>query len=130
MITFSQAIAYLKSDEPVQKTAVITIDDAYKSFLKNGLPLLKKYNFPSTLFINTETVGGGVYMDWAQLQSAHHANAPFRRTRTKRRRQTISCPAAAKAEPDRNEYPTGGPDALSVPAGTGWRHQVPPTRTG
>ncbi|HEY3406065.1 MAG TPA: polysaccharide deacetylase family protein [Ohtaekwangia sp.] len=70
MITFSEAIAYLKSDEPIQKTAVITVDDAYKSFFKNGLPLLKKYNYPSTLFINTETVGGGDYMDWASLEAA------------------------------------------------------------
>src|SRR6218665_3190947 len=67
LVTFSQAIAYLTSDEPEQKMAVITIDDAYKSFYKNGLPLLKKYNVPATLFINTKTVGAGDYMDWASL---------------------------------------------------------------
>src|SRR5688572_10450985 len=65
VVTFSEAISYLQSDQPVQKTVVITIDDAYQSFFKNGLPLLKKYSMPATLFINTKTVGGGDYMNWS-----------------------------------------------------------------
>lgn len=72
VLTFSKAIAYLKSNEPAQKTAVITIDDGYKSFYKNGFPLLKKYKMPATLFINTESVGGGDMMDWKQIQDAYN----------------------------------------------------------
>ncbi|MEJ7643979.1 MAG: polysaccharide deacetylase family protein [Chryseolinea sp.] len=74
LLTLSDAIAYLKSAKPKQKTAVVTIDDGYKSFYKNGLPLLRKYKVPATLFINTETVGAGDYMDWTQLQSAMKSN--------------------------------------------------------
>lgn len=70
MLTFSDAIEYLKSDKPARKTAVITVDDAYKTFYDRGLPLLKKYNVPATLFINTKTVGGGDYMSWAQLEES------------------------------------------------------------
>ncbi|MBT1684924.1 polysaccharide deacetylase family protein [Dawidia soli] len=70
VLSFSDAIDYLQSDAPPQKTAVITVDDGYTSFFRNGLPLLKKYNMPATLFINTRTVGGGDYMDWEQLQTA------------------------------------------------------------
>ena len=70
LLTFSDAIAYLQSDTPSQKIAVITIDDGYKSFFKNGLPLLKKYKIQATLFINTETVGAGDYMDWPMLKTA------------------------------------------------------------
>ncbi len=70
LLNFSDAIEYLQSAEPIRKIAVISIDDGYKSFFKNGLPLLKKHNFPSTLFINTETVGGGDYMDWTMLKTA------------------------------------------------------------
>jgi peptidoglycan/xylan/chitin deacetylase (PgdA/CDA1 family) len=70
LLTFSDAISYLQSDEPTQKIAVITIDDGYKSFFKNGIPLLKKYKIPATLFINTETVGAGDYMDWSMLKIA------------------------------------------------------------
>ena len=74
VLTFSAAIAYLRSEGPVKKTAVITIDDGYKSFFKNGFPLLKKYGFPATLFINTKTVGGGDYMSWAELEEVNKGN--------------------------------------------------------
>jgi peptidoglycan/xylan/chitin deacetylase (PgdA/CDA1 family) len=74
VLTFSEAVDYLKSDKPLRKTAVITIDDGYKSFFKNGFPLLKKYGFPATLFINTKTVGGGDYMNWAELKEVNKSN--------------------------------------------------------
>lgn len=74
VVTFSDAISYLQSNQPVQKIAVITIDDAYQSFFKNGLPLLKKYSMPATLFINTKTVGGGDYMNWSALETAMKSN--------------------------------------------------------
>jgi peptidoglycan/xylan/chitin deacetylase (PgdA/CDA1 family) len=69
VLNFSEAIDYLKSDGPAQKIAVITIDDGYKSFYKNGYPLLKKYKFPATLFINTESVGGGDMMSWEEIET-------------------------------------------------------------
>ena len=74
VLSLSDAIAYLNSDRPPQKTVVITIDDGYKSFFTNGLPLLKKYGLPATLFINTETVGGNDYMSWSDLQDANGKN--------------------------------------------------------
>lgn len=70
VLNFSEAIDYLQSDAPAQKTAVITIDDGYTSFFRNGLPLLKKYKMPATLFINTKTVGGGDFMTWDDLKVA------------------------------------------------------------
>lgn len=74
LLNLSDAIKYLSSDEPARKTAVITIDDGYKSFYENGMPLLKQYNVPATLFINTSTVGGGDYMNWSQLKEAIEAS--------------------------------------------------------
>ncbi len=73
VLTFEQAIDYLKSDKSPRKTAVITIDDGYNSFFKNGLPLLQEFGFPATLYINTETVGGSDYMDWEELAAAKKA---------------------------------------------------------
>jgi peptidoglycan/xylan/chitin deacetylase (PgdA/CDA1 family) len=73
VLTFASAIDYLQSDDPVKKTAVLTIDDGYESFYENGLPLLQKYEFPATLYINTETVGGNSYMDWEQLKTTKEA---------------------------------------------------------
>lgn len=74
VLTLGDAIQYLSSGEPVKKTAVITIDDGYKSFYERGLPLLKKYDLPATLFINTSTVGGGDYMNWEQLNTTSRSN--------------------------------------------------------
>ncbi|HEY5918809.1 MAG TPA: polysaccharide deacetylase family protein [Chryseolinea sp.] len=68
VLTFSEAITYLQSEQPSKKTAVITIDDGYNGFFTNALPLLKKYDMPGTLFINTKTVGGGDYMTWDELR--------------------------------------------------------------
>lgn len=74
VLTLSDAARYLRSDEPPRKTAVITIDDGYSSFYENGLPLLEKYKYPATLFINTETVGGKDYMGWNELGDARQRN--------------------------------------------------------
>src|SRR5690348_13954384 len=52
VLSFSDALKYLQSGESGKKVAVITIDDGYTSFYKNGLPLLKKYHMPASLFIN------------------------------------------------------------------------------
>ena len=72
VLTSDQALDYLQSDNPPRKTAVISIDDGYKSFFENGLPLLIKYGYPASLYINTETVGvGGDFMDWSELKEAN-----------------------------------------------------------
>lgn len=70
VLSFSAAMEYLRSDTPAKKVAVITIDDGYKSFYERGLPLLRKYEMPATLFINTGTVAASDYMDWDQLKMA------------------------------------------------------------
>ncbi len=70
ILSLSEAVQYLASEEHIRKVAVITIDDGYKSFFKNGLPILKKHKVSATLFINTKTVGAGDYMDWDELKTA------------------------------------------------------------
>jgi peptidoglycan/xylan/chitin deacetylase (PgdA/CDA1 family) len=47
---------------------IISIDDAFKSFYHHGFPLLKKYGLKATLFVNTETIGSGDYMNWDELR--------------------------------------------------------------
>lgn len=69
VLSLSAALKYLTTDAPSQKTAVITVDDGYKSFLTHGLPLLQEYHAQATLFINTETVGASDYMSWEDLKS-------------------------------------------------------------
>jgi len=47
---------------------VLTVDDAFRSFLETGMPLLRRYGFPVTLFVNTAAVGRPGYLDWAELK--------------------------------------------------------------
>ena len=74
VVSFTDALNYLQSNEPTRKTAVITIDDGFKSFYKNGFPLLKKFKMPAIMFINTKTVGGGDYMNWDDLRDVMKHN--------------------------------------------------------
>lgn len=68
VITFSQAVNLMTSPKEVpDNTIVITIDDGFLSFKQNGVPLLNKFGFKATLFINTQTIGAGDYMNWKDL---------------------------------------------------------------
>ena len=58
-----------KGESLPQRCAVITVDDAYHSFLTDGWPLLKQYNYPATLFVSTDTVGGGDYLSWQEIKA-------------------------------------------------------------
>ncbi len=55
------------------RCAVITVDDAYRSFLTDGWPLLKQYGYQATLFVSTDTVGGGGYLGWQELRQLQDA---------------------------------------------------------
>ncbi len=73
VLTFGEAVDYINNPELSykEKVACLTVDDGYKSFYENGLPLLMKYGFPATVFINSESVGGGTYMNWEELANIH-----------------------------------------------------------
>ena len=59
-------------------SAVITIDDGYKSGYEVAWPILKKYGYPVTMFIYTEGIkpgrySGGESMSWEQLAEMRDA---------------------------------------------------------
>ncbi|KYG72814.1 polysaccharide deacetylase family protein [Roseivirga echinicomitans] len=73
-LTISETVDEVNnSRSPKRKLVAITIDDGYKSFYKNGLPLLKKYGFKATLFVNTESIGYADYMTWEEIADAQKA---------------------------------------------------------
>ncbi|HLV77222.1 MAG TPA: polysaccharide deacetylase family protein [Marinobacter sp.] len=45
----------------------ITFDDAYQSVYQTAAPLLERFGFPYTIFVNTDAVGKRGYMTWDQL---------------------------------------------------------------
>lgn len=68
VIKLSDAIQKLLSTDASGKYVVITIDDAFDSFMDSGFPILREFGLPATLFVNTETVGSGDYISWEDLE--------------------------------------------------------------
>ncbi|SNR74782.1 Polysaccharide deacetylase [Desulfurobacterium atlanticum] len=56
VVSLKEIIDYLKTGKPIPpKTVAITIDDGYRSTMK-AFKILKKYNFPFTLFLYAEGI--------------------------------------------------------------------------
>ena len=47
---------------------MITVDDAYRSFYEAGMPVIRKFDVPVSLFINTDSVGTPGYMTWDEIR--------------------------------------------------------------
>jgi len=69
VLTLGRALDRLYGETGLaEKTAVITIDDGYRSVWQNARPLLAEYGFPATLFISTGNVGGSNYLNWEEIR--------------------------------------------------------------
>ena len=69
VVTLERVVASLEGGAPLpERCAVITVDDAYRSFLTVAWPLLKHYGYPATLFVSTDNVGGGDFLNWEELR--------------------------------------------------------------
>lgn len=59
----------IAKNQPLPEHAVmVTVDDAYRSFYDSAIPLIKKYNVPVSLFVNTDSVGTAGYMSWDEIR--------------------------------------------------------------
>ena len=54
-----------------KRSVVVTIDDAYESFLNIAWPLLKEAGLPATLFLTTQPINSGKngYLNWSQIRT-------------------------------------------------------------
>lgn len=69
VLTLGKAMDRMNSKEGLPgRTAVLTMDDGYKSVKTGALPLLEKYGFPATIFVCTEYVGGKNNLSWDELK--------------------------------------------------------------
>ena len=76
----SKIIATLKKGKVLPpKTVGLTMDDAYRSVYVRAYPLLKKYHFPFTVFVNTAPVDKhyGAFMTWEQMREMSRSGAEF-----------------------------------------------------
>ena len=78
MLTLGEAVHLLRSGvNSKPKLVVLTIDDGYKSFLTSGMPLLRKYGFKATMFINTNQVGYPDFLSWEEILSLKNLQKHF-----------------------------------------------------
>jgi peptidoglycan/xylan/chitin deacetylase (PgdA/CDA1 family) len=45
-----------------------SIDDAFRSFYDVGMPIIRRYGVPVTLFVNSDAVGTSGYLNWDELK--------------------------------------------------------------
>lgn len=61
--------SYLDGKRPIpDKSVVLTIDDGYRSIYTVAYPLLKEFNFPVTVFLYTDFIGGKAALTWQQVK--------------------------------------------------------------
>lgn len=73
VIPLSRLNSALKNGESIPDDwVVLTIDDSYKSFYHNALPLFKQYGYPFTLFVYIEATekSYGDFMSWKQIRKS------------------------------------------------------------
>ena len=75
VIGMQDFLAWRRGEKSIpNKCCIITIDDGWVSAYNNAWPILKKYNYPFTLFIYINYVGtGGKSMSWDQLAEMRDA---------------------------------------------------------
>ncbi len=58
VISFADYVEILKNKKTIpSKTVVLTFDDGYENIYRNVFPVLKKYNFPATVFVVADFIG-------------------------------------------------------------------------
>ena len=69
VVPLSRLTGFLEGKEPLPpKSVVITIDDGYRSTHEIAYPILKRYDFPATVFLYSDFVGAADAMTWGQMQ--------------------------------------------------------------
>ena len=78
VLALSSVMAAIEKGESLpNKSVVITFDDGYRSVYTNAFPILKQYNFPFTVFVNTQPITQKLnqFMTWNELQELIDAGA-------------------------------------------------------
>lgn len=79
VIPLIKAINALQQGEALpEKSVVITFDDGYANILHNAHPILAKFGFPYTVFINPQEIGSNnQQLTWEQVTAMHNDGVTF-----------------------------------------------------
>jgi len=80
VISLDQAVEYIQTDiKRISNSIVITFDDGYSDNYHNAYPLLKKYDFPATIFLISGFINnkGGKYLSRSQIEEMMGNNISF-----------------------------------------------------
>ncbi len=78
VIPLNELISQLQAgQELADKTVAITFDDGYKNNYEQAAPILEKYGYPYTIFVNPELIDSGksYVMTWQQLKELANKGA-------------------------------------------------------
>tara|TARA_X000000368_G_scaffold353200_1_gene294260 strand:- start:2485 stop:3495 length:1011 start_codon:yes stop_codon:yes gene_type:complete len=78
ILPISKLVSFFEGNYKLpQKSIFITVDDGYKSFFKNGFPILKKLGFPFSIFLSTKFVSNeknSDFMSWSMIKEVYNSN--------------------------------------------------------
>ena len=75
VIPLTEFIERIKKRERIpHKTVAITFDDGLKNNFLNAYPILKKYNFPATIFVGLNFVGKENFLTWDDMKTMQEDN--------------------------------------------------------
>lgn len=57
VVALNELVRRLKSGEPLGGAIAITFDDGYRDNYTVAYPILRKYGFPATIFVTTDSIG-------------------------------------------------------------------------
>ncbi|MDX1776979.1 MAG: polysaccharide deacetylase family protein [Desulfobulbales bacterium] len=80
VIPLRKLVQHLHAGENLpERSAVITIDDGYRSTFEQAWPILKDYGYPFTVFLYAKAIEDGHwnYMTWAQVLEMKAAGVDF-----------------------------------------------------
>ncbi len=114
--------ALLAGRDIPRRAVVLTADDGYRSVYTQMFPVLRRFGFHATLFVNPPTIGGAAFLTWPQIEEmrasglvdvqAHTLTHPdFRVERTRRTPEAFDAFAAHELAGTRQALAAHGIDA-------------------
>jgi len=70
VLSLKEVVRRLEAGEPFpEKSAALSVDDSFRSFKEQAMPLIRLYQYPVTLFVNSGSVGTSGYLSWKELRA-------------------------------------------------------------